>query len=218
MRWLLALFFIAAGVFVIGKYAVFGNPNAAATSSTTTTLPPPTSAPVATTSTTTSTTTTTTVPVTVPRSTLPNGFVMEANAWVDHVVDGDTVDIMIAGRQERLRLIGIDTPEIAHGASGDRPAQEAECYGAEAAAFTSGLIPPGTPIWVERDVVGEDDYGRTLGYVYRALDGVFVNYELARQGYAEPLSIAPNEAHRDRIVEAARQAQRDEAGLWRACP
>ena len=99
----------------------------------------------------------------------------------------------------------------------DRPAQAAECYGTEARDFLVGLLPQGTPVRLERDVVGRDDYGRMLGYVYRAGDGVFVNYELVRQGFARPLSIAPNVAFRERIVEAARLAEGDGAGLWGAC-
>ena len=87
----------------------------------------------------------------------------------------------------------------------------------EASTFTTDLLPVGTPVRLERDVVGRDDYGRLLAYVYRASDAIFVNYELARQGYAEPLSIAPNVAFRDLIVDAARLAERDGAGLWAAC-
>src|SRR5690606_6193718 len=135
-----------------------------------------------------------------------------ANAVVARVVDGDTLDVTLdgrpAGETERVRLVGIDTPEVAHEGTPERPGNPADCYGPEAAEFTSGLLPAGTPVRLERDVVGRDDYGRVLAYVYRAADGILVNYELARQGYARPLSIAPNTAHRDRIVAAARQAER----------
>ena len=151
-----------------------------------------------------------------PPATDASGAVV-ANATVDYVVDGDTVDVLIDGGEERVRLIGVNTPELAHAASGDRPAQAVECYGAEARDFLVGLLPQGTPVRIERDVVGRDDYGRMLGYVYRAGDGVFVNYELVRQGFARPLSIAPNVAFRERIVEAARLAEGDGAGLWGAC-
>ncbi len=135
---------------------------------------------------------------------------IEANATVEYVVDGDTVDLVIDGREERVRLIGIDTPET-------NPQHEIECYGPEATAFTEFLIPIGTPVRIERDVVNRDDYGRILGYVYRADDGVFVNYELVRQGYATPLSIEPNTIFADVFVEAATAAEADDAGLWSAC-
>jgi micrococcal nuclease len=139
------------------------------------------------------------------------------NATVSHIVDGDTIDVIVDGRTERVRLTGIDTPEIAHEAFADRPASTAECFGDEATAFITSLVPVGSTVRLERDVVGRDDYGRILAYVYRASDGVFVNYELIRHGYARPLSIAPNTAYRDLMVQAARDAERDDAGLWSAC-
>lgn len=142
---------------------------------------------------------------------------VEANAVVDRIVDGDTIDVLVDGREERVRLTGIDTPEIAHDASGSRPAQVAECFGDEATAFVTALLPIGTPVRLERDVVGRDDYGRLLAYVYRADDGVFVNYEIVRQGYAQPLTIPPNVTHTDLFVEAARRAEADDVGLWAAC-
>lgn len=136
---------------------------------------------------------------------------------VDHVVDGDTIDVIVDGREERVRLTGIDTPEVAHEASGDRPASPGECFGEEATTFVEQLLPVGTPIRLERDVVGRDDYGRVLAYVYRADDGIFVNYEIVRQGYAQPLTIPPNVSFADLMVRAARDAERDDAGLWAAC-
>lgn len=142
---------------------------------------------------------------------------VEANAVVDHIVDGDTIDVIVDGREERVRLTGIDTPEIAHAASGNRPAQIAECFGDEATAFTAAFVPVGTPVRLERDVVGRDDYGRLLAYVYRASDGAFLNYEIVRQGYAQPLSIPPNVTHSELMVQAARDAEADDLGLWSAC-
>jgi micrococcal nuclease len=70
---------------------------------------------------------------------------------------------------------------------------------------------------LERDVVGRDDYGRVLAYVYRASDGVFVNLELVRTGHAQPLSIEPNTVHAEAMVDAARAAERGDRGLWAAC-
>jgi micrococcal nuclease len=92
-----------------------------------------------------------------------------------------------------------------------------QCYGPEASQFTAELLVPGTPVRVERDIVNRDDYGRLLGYIYRAEDGVFVNYEIIRQGYARPLAIEPNTTHAAWFVEAAQLAQRDDIGLWGAC-
>jgi micrococcal nuclease len=79
-----------------------------------------------------------------------------ANATVEWVVDGDTIDVTVDGREERVRLIGIDTPEIPHD-DDVRPAQPGECFGTEAQEFTAALLPVGTPVRLERDVVGRDD-------------------------------------------------------------
>lgn len=139
-------------------------------------------------------------------------------ATVEYVVDGDTIDVVIVdGRRERVRLLGIDTPEIAHAATGDRPGNDAECFGDEASALTAALVPAGTPVRLERDVVGRDDYGRLLAYVYRASDDLFVNHELVRRGYAQPLTIPPNVTYHELLVGAARDAERTDVGLWAAC-
>ena len=62
-----------------------------------------------------------------------------------------------------------------------------------------------------------DRYGRLLAYVYRASDGLFVNAELARLGYAQPLSIPPDVRHADRFAALAREARERGRGLWSAC-
>lgn len=131
---------------------------------------------------------------------------------VAYVVDGDTIDIVIGGTEERVRLIGIDTPEIAHG--DDRPA---ECYGPEAAAHTAALLPVGVEVRLERDVVGRDDYARLLAYVYRRDDGMFVNEAIVEAGYARPLTIKPNDAYARRLVDAAVAAEGAGLGLWGSC-
>jgi micrococcal nuclease len=150
-------------------------------------------------------------------TTAPPDTVLAPNAVVDRIVDGDTIDVVVEGRKERVRLIGIDTPEIAHPASGDRPGNAAECFGDEAMRYTERLLEPGAPVRLERDVVARDDYGRLLAYVHRADDGIFVNYEIVRQGYAQPLTITPNDRFAPLFVEAAQLAESDDAGLWEAC-
>lgn len=132
-------------------------------------------------------------------------------AVIEHVVDGDTVDVDLDGRDERIRLIGIDTPETK---DQDSPV---ECYGPEATALTELLIPPGTIVRLERDAEARDDYGRLLAYVHRS-DGLFVNLELARQGAATVLSIRPNTAYADVIANAVQEARRAGRGLWGTCP
>src|SRR5215207_4425687 len=115
-------------------------------------------------------------------------------ATVEHVVDGDTIDVRIGDRLERVRLLGIDTPEVYV----DRGPPD--CFGPEASAFTKTLLPGGTAVRLERDVVGRDDYGRLLAYVYLAADGSLVNETIVRQGFARPLTIAPNGVFAGRLV------------------
>lgn len=143
----------------------------------------------------------------------PASDALAANATVDRIVDGDTIDVVIDGIDgvERVRLTGIDTPET------KRPDTPVECFGPEATAFVERELPPGTRVRLERDVVGRDDFGRLLAYVYRADDGVFVNLEIVRQGYARPLTIPPNVTHSSVFVDAARAAEADDVGLWSAC-
>jgi micrococcal nuclease len=138
--------------------------------------------------------------------------VVPANATVERVIDGDTMDVTVLGRRERIRLIGIDTPETKD------PHRPVGCYGPEAAALTAHLLPTGTAVRLERDREARDDYGRLLAYVFRGSDGLFVNLELAREGAASVLSIRPNTTYAGPIAEAVDAARRAGRGLWGACP
>jgi micrococcal nuclease len=143
--------------------------------------------------------------------TSPVVTLVESNATVSRVVDGDTVVVDIGGTSETLRLIGIDTPETV------KPNAPVECFGPEASAHTKHLLPKGTLVRLERDVEARDDYGRLLVYVYLASDGTFVNLQLVQQGFATLLTFPPNLAHTDDFVAAARTAQQADLGLWAGC-
>lgn len=132
-------------------------------------------------------------------------------AIVTRVVDGDTVEVHIGGRTEPVRLIGIDTPEVAH------PPEPAECYGPEAAAFVAALLPPGTRVSLSRDIEARDAYDRLLAYVVRSEDELSVNEALLQQGYAAVLSIAPNNTFASEFARIEDEARRDERGLWSEC-
>ncbi|HWC25171.1 MAG TPA: thermonuclease family protein [Solirubrobacteraceae bacterium] len=127
------------------------------------------------------------------------------------VVDGDTIHVQLDSARERVRYIGVDTPETTH------PTKGAQCYGRAASRFNAQLV-GGELVRLERDVEERDRYGRLLAYVRRARDGLFVNAELARLGYALPLSIAPDVRYADRFARLARQAREQGRGLWSACP
>ncbi len=127
------------------------------------------------------------------------------------VVDGDTVDIDINGRTERVRLIGVNTPETKH------PTKPIECFGPEASAYMTELLPKGTTVRIERDVEARDRYGRMLLYLYRDSDNLFINLDLVSRGYGTPMSIEPNTFHRNDFVRAAALAEVSNVGLWKAC-
>jgi micrococcal nuclease len=128
------------------------------------------------------------------------------------VVDGDTIVVRLAGREERVRLIGIDTPESV------KPGSPVECFGKEASGHLASLLPEGTVVRLKGDVEQRDRYGRLLAYVYRDADGLFVNAVMARDGFAEPLTVPPNVAHTAELATAARSARESGRGLWAACP
>jgi micrococcal nuclease len=129
---------------------------------------------------------------------------------VVEVIDGDTLVARIDGREETVRLLGIDTPETVH------PSRPPECFGAEASARLAELLPPGTPVRAERDVEGRDAYGRLLLHLHRA-DGLFVNHELVAAGFATTLVIPPNGAYASLLGQAERTARAEGRGLWGAC-
>ena len=126
------------------------------------------------------------------------------------VVDGDTIHVQIGAAREKVRYIGVDTPETKH------PSKGVECFGQKASDFNAQLV-AGEQVRLVRDVQERDRYGRLLAYVYRARDGLFVNAELARRGYAHPLSIPPDVRHAERFAQLAREAREHGRGLWAAC-
>jgi micrococcal nuclease len=127
------------------------------------------------------------------------------------VIDGDTVDIDIKGNTERVRLIGVNTPETKH------PTKPIECFGPEASAYLTQLLPKGTHVRIERDIEARDRYGRMLLYLYRESDNLFINLDLVLHGYGTPMSIEPNTFHRNEFVHAAALAETTNEGLWKAC-
>lgn len=128
-------------------------------------------------------------------------------AAVVRVIDGDTIEVAIDGRQETVRLIGVDTPETVHPTIGVEP------FGPEASAFTKRLLPPGTRVWLELDVQERDRYGRLLAYVYLP-DGRMLNAELLRAGLAQLLTVPPNVRYVELFTRLQREARETGRGLW----
>lgn len=100
-----------------------------------------------------------------------NDFYNNTPHTILRIIDGDTVDIRYNSVRTRVRLIGIDTPE------------SYENYAKETLTFTQNLL-KGEAVYLQFDGNRRDTYGRLRAYLYRAPDGLFVNLEMVRQGYA----------------------------------
>jgi micrococcal nuclease len=129
---------------------------------------------------------------------------------VTKIVDGDTIHVQIGSRREKIRYIGVDTPET------HKPGTPVQCYGRAASAFNARLL-AGRRVELRTDAETRDRYGRLLAYVYRRPDGLFVNAELVRRGFATILTIPPNVAHAEEFLRLQRAARQAGRGLWGAC-
>jgi micrococcal nuclease len=130
---------------------------------------------------------------------------------VTRIVDGDTIVVKVNGADEKVRLIGINTPETVD------PRKPVECFGKEASNRTKQLLPVGTAVTLVSDVEPRDKYNRTLSYVYRSSDNAFVNLALVADGYARMYTFPPNVAHVDEFRAAEKAARSANRGLWSAC-
>jgi micrococcal nuclease len=129
-------------------------------------------------------------------------------ARVTAVVDGDTLDVAWAGRSERVRLLGVDTPETVD------PHRPVGCYGPEASAFTHRRL-QGREVRLDFDRQRRDRYGRLLAYV--EVDGRRFNDELLIGGYARVLVIPPNGRHGRAMLDEELAARAAGRGLWSVC-
>jgi len=115
--------------------------------------------------------------------------------------DGDTLWLSGIGK---VRLIGVDTPEVYRGV---------ECYGPAASAFVERTVPLGSEVRYRLGVDERDRYGRALAYVWLR-DGRFLNGLLVARGYAQPLTVPSNLEYEDVFVRAAGRARQAGRGLW----
>ena len=127
---------------------------------------------------------------------------------VVRVIDGDTVVLLLDGKETTVRLIGVDTPETVH------PHKSVESYGKEASRFTENLLKgESVKLEYESGVSKLDKYGRTLAYLYRVPDGLFVNLEIVRQGYGHAYTQYPFQ-YMEQFRSYERAAREAEKGLW----
>lgn len=134
---------------------------------------------------------------------------------VESVHDGDTLRPSVSEPNAvvsdtgstRVRLIGLDTPEIS---------SDLQCWGAEATARLDGLLPSGTTVWVAPDLEVLDRYGRHLLYVWTP-DGRFVNAELVAEGNGTVMIFAPNTEHEPLFRALEAEAVSAGRGVWGSC-
>ena len=131
---------------------------------------------------------------------------------VYRVVDGDTLYVTPdgGGTTRKVRLIGVDTPEIAH----DDPA---ECWGDEAWSYTERAL-EGRLAWLTYDAECTDRYDRVLAYLHRGADADgFYNRRLVRDGQATAFPVRPNTAFQTAFESDERAARDADRGLWGRC-
>jgi micrococcal nuclease len=124
------------------------------------------------------------------------------------VIDGDTLDVTWGSRRERVRLLGVDTPETVD------PRRPVGCYGPEASAFTHRRL-QGRAVRLRFDRQRRDRFGRLLAYL--EVDGRRFNDELLAGGYAKVLVIPPNGRHGRTMLDEELEARSARRGLWGAC-
>lgn len=139
----------------------------------------------------------------IPHEKLKLGF-----SWVTHVVDGDTIDVDIDGKVERIRLIGIDTPETVD------PRKPVQCFGREASNKTKEML-SGKQVRLESDLTQDDrdKYGRLLRYVFLE-DGTNYDQWLVAQGYAHEYTYQIPYKYQAEFKAAEHQARDANLGLW----
>lgn len=123
------------------------------------------------------------------------------------VIDGDTIEVENGTGREKIRLIGIDTPETSD------PRKKVECYGREASNTMKNLI-LGKRVRLEEDPtqMKEDIYGRSLRYVY--LDKELINAYLIREGFAYEYTYKVPYLQQESFKQLEKNAREKEVGLW----
>lgn len=142
----------------------------------------------------------------------PGHFLRPASAdgpyRVLSVTDGDTIRVSIDGRSTRIRLIGIDTPEVTD------PRKPVQCFGREASRRAHELM-DGTQVWLEYDPSQgrRDRYGRSLAYVWLN-ENMLVNQQMVSEGFAHEYTYDAAYKYLDTFRDAEQAARAADRGLW----
>lgn len=141
-------------------------------------------------------------------------------AIVHRVIDGDTIQAYLNGRQCTIRFIGIDAPESSDNLRAKKFQERTKettsniiKMGKAATKYVESFLSPGTRISLEYDIRLTDKYDRTLAYVYLE-SGEMFNQKIAYDGFAYPLTIPPNVKYSKQLAKAAASAQSNSRGLW----
>lgn len=130
------------------------------------------------------------------------------------VIDGDTIEVATDKGTQKLRYIGIDTPETVD------PRRSVGCFGHEASNENKRLV-EGRQVILEKDISETDKFGRILRFVYLPLDDgslLFVNDYLVRNGFALASTYPPDVKLSGQFVLAQKEAVLNNRGLWKNCP
>ncbi len=132
---------------------------------------------------------------------------------VTKVVDGDTIEVEIAGTKYKLRYVGINTPETVD------PRRPVQCFGKQASDENKRLV-SGKQVRIEKDISETDKYGRLLRLVYLPLDDgteLFINDYLVREGFAQASRYPPDVTFAEQFRAAEVEAKDNNRGLWAKC-
>jgi micrococcal nuclease len=122
------------------------------------------------------------------------------------VVDGDTIHVRLGDRVEKVRYIGVNTPEVHHPRQGEQP-------GGRQAWDVNRRLVAGRQVRLELDLQARDRYGRLLAYVW--VGDTMVNAELVGRGYAQVMTVPPNVRYQQLFLRLQRDAREAGRGLWR---
>ncbi len=127
---------------------------------------------------------------------------------VTKVTDGDTIHVLEKGKDETIRIIGINSPETVD------PRREVECFGREASNEAKRLL-AGHEVRLEDDPTqsDRDRYGRELRYVYLE-DGTDFGLKMIQNGYAYEATYDGKYQHQKEYKDAQKEAERKKVGLW----
>ena len=138
---------------------------------------------------------------------LPAAAQSTLEGTVTRIVDGDTIHVRVGGHLEKVRYIGVNTPELHHPTKGEEP-------GGRQALDVNRRLVERKHVRLELDVQARDRHGRLLAYVW--VGDTMINAELLRLGYAQVMTVPPNVRHQAMFTKLQRDARAAGRGLWGA--